>query len=140
MFTFFRFDLLCCLRSRHYLEWSVWIQQSFQQVTRSTNSRLCVTLTSTNSTHIIRIRIASITKVFTSLFLYRLRDLGIVNLDDPVDRYLPNVHNFIHFAHFQFSVRSTFQSTRPITLRNLASHTSGLQREVFPHPILPIHP
>ena len=63
------------------------------------------------------VRIASISKVFTCLLMFKLRDEGILrSLDDPVDIYL---------AGF------TVKSPRPvrITFRQLASHTSGLQRE-----------
>lgn len=51
--------------------------------------------------------------------LYELRDAGIVSMDDYVDKYMTN-----------FSVLSTFPSQRRPTLRQLASHTSGLQCEV----------
>jgi len=65
------------------------------------------------------IRIASITKVFTDIMLMNLRDDGLVSLDDPVVKYIPS-----------FSVKNPYSTKRPITLRQLASHTSGLQREV----------
>ncbi|KAL6058890.1 Beta-lactamase-like protein 2 [Balamuthia mandrillaris] len=63
--------------------------------------------------------IASITKVFTDLMLMKLRDEGIVSLDDPVTKYLP-----------EFSVINPYHTNRPITLRQLASHTSGLARSI----------
>ena len=68
------------------------------------------------------LRVASNSKVFTDLFMYYLRDKGILNLDDPVSKYLTN-----------FTILSPYKTTRPITLRQLASHTSGLPREV-PYP------
>jgi len=40
-------------------------------------------------------------------------------LDDPVTKYVPN-----------FKVKNPYTTKRPITLRELGSHTSGLQREV----------
>ena len=64
-------------------------------------------------------RVASITKVFTDLLLYSARDAGQLGLDDPVEKHLGG----------GFSVRSPYASGRPLTLRELASHTSGLQRE-----------
>ena len=64
------------------------------------------------------VRIASITKVFTSMLLYILRDKGSVNLEDDLTKYMP-----------MFSI----QSSGKITLRELASHTSGLPRET-PYP------
>jgi CubicO group peptidase (beta-lactamase class C family) len=49
--------------------------------------------------------------------LMQLRDNGAINLDDPVDKYMVG-----------FSVKSPYKTKRKITLRELASHTSGLQR------------
>jgi len=65
------------------------------------------------------IRIASITKLFTDIMLMYLRDQGLVSLDDAVVKYLP-----------KFSVKNPYKTNRPITLRQVASHTSGVQREV----------
>ncbi len=48
-----------------------------------------------------RIRIASITKVFTDLMLMYLRDKGVVQLDDPVVKYMT-----------KFQVRDPFHSNR----------------------------
>jgi CubicO group peptidase (beta-lactamase class C family) len=70
------------------------------------------------------VRVASISKVFTDLMMMQLRDKGVLNLDDPVTKYIPN-----------FRVKVPYNTKRPITLRELASHTSGLQREVpCPYP------
>jgi CubicO group peptidase (beta-lactamase class C family) len=63
-------------------------------------------------------RIASHSKMFTSIALMQLRDQGKLSLDDPVKKYLP-----------WFSIRNTFPDAPPITIRNLLSHTSGLPRE-----------
>eukprot|EP01113_Clastostelium_recurvatum_P034394 TRINITY_DN4662_c0_g1_i1.p1 TRINITY_DN4662_c0_g1~~TRINITY_DN4662_c0_g1_i1.p1 ORF type:complete len:510 (+),score=103.43 TRINITY_DN4662_c0_g1_i1:35-1564(+) len=67
------------------------------------------------------VRIASITKTFTTMMLYQLRDAGKVSLDDPVVKYLPN-----------FSIKNPDPTNRPITLRELASHTAGMPRETPP--------
>ena len=64
------------------------------------------------------VRVASISKVFTSLLLYKLRDAGVVGLDDAVADHIP-----------AFSVRTPYAGAHPITLGQLASHTSGLPRE-----------
>lgn len=64
------------------------------------------------------VRIASNTKLFTTLAAYRLRDQGKLSLDDPVEKWIPG-----------FSVRSPYRSSRKLTLRSLATHTSGLVRE-----------
>eukprot|EP00939_MAST-03C_sp_MAST-3C-sp1_P001219 g1219.t1 len=68
-------------------------------------------------------QIASITKTFTVATLFHMRDRGMLpeGLDTPVSSLLPN-----------FSVRSPYSSSRPITLRALAMQTSGLPREI-PH-------
>jgi CubicO group peptidase (beta-lactamase class C family) len=59
--------------------------------------------------------IGSITKVFTATLLALLAERGSVALDDPANRYLP--------AGAQLPVRG-----RPITLLDLATHSSGLPR------------
>jgi CubicO group peptidase (beta-lactamase class C family) len=64
------------------------------------------------------VRVASISKVFTTLMMYLLRDSGVVSLDDALSQYMAD-----------FRVLSPYRSRRPITLRQLASHTSGLPRE-----------
>ncbi len=62
-------------------------------------------------------RVHSISKLFTATMLMQLRDRGKLQLDDPVANYLPG-----------FAPKSRFGDLPPITLRQLASHTSGLQR------------
>ena len=59
--------------------------------------------------------IGSITKVFTALLLADMVTKGQVKLDDPVARYLPPGALAVH-------------GNRPITLRDLAGHYSGLPR------------
>jgi CubicO group peptidase (beta-lactamase class C family) len=60
--------------------------------------------------------IGSITKVFTGLILADMIERGEVALDDPVSRYLPA------------SVKVPRNDAGEITLRQLATHTSGLPR------------
>ena len=64
--------------------------------------------------------IASITKTFTALLLFQLRDEGLVSLDSAVADLFPGG---------AFGYRSPYPTDRPMTLRQLASHTSGLPRE-----------
>ena len=63
-------------------------------------------------------RIGSITKTFTAAILMQLVEERKVKLDDPVEKYLPEIR----------SLRGYSDKTA-ITLRQLASHTSGLKRE-----------
>ena len=63
-------------------------------------------------------RIGSVTKVFTSTLLAVLRDQGTVRLDDAVATYLPE----------GVRLPSDPRGARPMTLRHLATHTSGLPR------------
>lgn len=63
------------------------------------------------------IRIASITKLMTSEMLVKLLDQGTVKLNDPLSKYAPPCARV-----------PTYQGT-PITLVNLATHTSALPRE-----------
>ncbi|MFO8175310.1 MAG: serine hydrolase, partial [Longimicrobiales bacterium] len=64
-------------------------------------------------------RTGSISKSVTAMVLMRLVDAGVVELDDPVERYLPE------FA----SVSRPSPGGEAVTLRHLASHTAGLERE-----------
>jgi CubicO group peptidase (beta-lactamase class C family) len=60
--------------------------------------------------------IGSITKVFTSLLLQDMANHGELQLDDPITNFLPA------------SVTVPSRNGRQITLRSLATHTSGLPR------------
>jgi CubicO group peptidase (beta-lactamase class C family) len=61
--------------------------------------------------------IGSITKVFTALLLQDMVERGQMRLDDPVSKYLPP------------SVRMPSHNGKEITLRQLATHMSGLPRD-----------
>lgn len=63
-------------------------------------------------------RVASITKLFTATMLMQLRDAGKLNLDDPIEKYVP-----------EFKPKSTYPDARPLTFRQVVSHGSGLIRE-----------
>jgi CubicO group peptidase (beta-lactamase class C family) len=63
-------------------------------------------------------RIGSITKTFTATLLMQLVEERKVELDDPVEKYLPEI-KFL----------KGYSDKTIITLRQLASHTSGLKRE-----------
>ncbi len=63
-------------------------------------------------------RVASITKLFTSTMMMILRDEGKLNLDDPIEKYLPG-----------FKIKSGFPDAKPPTFRQVASHAAGLPRE-----------
>jgi len=57
-------------------------------------------------------RIASISKLFTTVSIMQLAEKGKLSLDDPVVKYLP-----------------WFKSSSLITIKNLLSHSGGLSRE-----------
>lgn len=68
-------------------------------------------------------RIASISKLFTATAVMQLRDRGLLELDVPLEKYLP-----------QFRIQNPFPHDASITLRQLLTHTSGLPREsAFPY-------
>lgn len=60
-----------------------------------------------------RFYVASVTKSFTATAILLLRDAGRLSLDDPISKFMPD---FPHGA---------------ITIRQLLTHTSGLQHPVF---------
>jgi CubicO group peptidase (beta-lactamase class C family) len=65
------------------------------------------------------LRIGSITKQFTALMLLQLNDRARVALTDPVERFVPEAR----------VLRRYFPNAPPVTLYQLATHTSGLARE-----------
>jgi D-alanyl-D-alanine-carboxypeptidase/D-alanyl-D-alanine-endopeptidase len=64
-------------------------------------------------------RIASMTKAFVSAAALRLRDEGLLSLDDPAEKYLPELRGLRY---------PTADSPR-ITVRQLLSHASGLPED-----------
>jgi CubicO group peptidase (beta-lactamase class C family) len=64
-------------------------------------------------------RIGSITKQFTALMLLQLVHDGKVHFSDPVEKYFPEVNK----------VKGRLQGAPPITLIQLATHTSGIAVE-----------
>jgi len=64
-------------------------------------------------------RTGSISKSFTAVLMVQLSSRNIIKLDDPVERYFPEIQE----------LADTLGVTAPITFRQLASHTAGLIRE-----------
>lgn len=64
-------------------------------------------------------RTGSISKSFTAVLMMQLVEAGIFSLDDPVANYFPEIN----------SLADSLKERKPITFRQLASHTSGLIRE-----------
>ena len=73
-------------------------------------------------------RIASMTKAVTSTALMQLVEQGKLGLEDPVDKYLPEMTRLPVFESFDAATGAYVlrPSTRPITVRRVLTHTSGL--------------
>ncbi len=65
-------------------------------------------------------RAGSITKLFTATAVMQLVERGLIDLDQPVKTYLP-----------EFSFKTRFPDTPPITIRHLLTHHSGLPRDML---------
>ncbi|MDR4890913.1 MULTISPECIES: serine hydrolase domain-containing protein [unclassified Chryseobacterium] len=63
--------------------------------------------------------IASVSKTFVGIALLKAQELGKLNLDDPVQKYLP------------FKIVNPHFSQTPITIRQLATHTSSILDNEF---------
>jgi CubicO group peptidase (beta-lactamase class C family) len=72
----------------------------------------------------VMLEIGSVTKVFTALLLADMAERSEVELDDPIARHLPR------------AVAQACPAATRITLRQLATHTSGLPR--LPRNLLPV--
>ena len=64
-------------------------------------------------------RLGSVSKSFTAIVLGQLVDRKVITLDDPVERYFPEIRGLANRS----------PSAKPVTFRQLASHTAGLVRE-----------
>ena len=64
-------------------------------------------------------RTGSISKSVTAVLMMILVDEGVIELDDPVSRYLPEIDG----------LQDRRADTQDVTFRHLASHTAGLVRE-----------
>jgi CubicO group peptidase (beta-lactamase class C family) len=60
-------------------------------------------------------RAGSVSKTFTGLAIMKLYEEGIIDLDAPITDYLPD-----------FSMKTRFPDSDPITIRSIMSHRSGL--------------
>jgi D-alanyl-D-alanine carboxypeptidase len=69
-----------------------------------------------------KFRMASNSKLFTAIAIMQLREEGKLGLDDPVVKYLP-----------WFKAKPAGDDDGPVTIEQLLSHSSGLQREAADH-------
>lgn len=79
---------------------------------------------------------ASITKTFTGIAIMQLRDRGLLKLDDPIIKYVPELKE----------VHNPFGPMEQITIRHLLSHSAGFRDATWPwggdrdwHPHEPQH-
>jgi CubicO group peptidase (beta-lactamase class C family) len=65
---------------------------------------------------------ASITKTFTGVAIMQLRDRGLLALDDPAIKYLPELRR----------VHNPFGDMSQVTIRHLMSHSAGFRAGTWP--------
>ena len=65
---------------------------------------------------------ASITKTFTGIAILQLRDRGLLSLDDPIVKYLPELGR----------CRNPFGDMSQVKLRHLMSHSAGFRAPTWP--------
>jgi len=70
--------------------------------------------------------IASMTKMFTGASIMMLVDEGKISLDDPVTRFIPQLEKWMVVAERDQSHVLLKPLVRPVTVRHVLSHTSGL--------------
>jgi CubicO group peptidase (beta-lactamase class C family) len=71
-------------------------------------------------------RIASMTKPITAIGVMMLADAGKLSIDDPVEKHLPEFRGQLLTAKRSGDTVTLTKPSRPITLRDLLTHTSGL--------------
>lgn len=65
---------------------------------------------------------ASITKTFTGIAIMQLRDRGLLKLDDPIIKYLPELK----------AVHNPFGEMSEITIKHLMMHSAGFRAATWP--------
>src|SRR5262249_30121593 len=65
---------------------------------------------------------ASITKTFTGVAIMQLRDRGLLSLDDPAVKYVPELRQ----------VHNPFGDISQVTIRQLMSHSAGFRAATWP--------
>jgi len=70
--------------------------------------------------------IASMTKMFAGASVMMLVDEGKLSLDDPVSKHLPELANWMVAVEKDDAHALLERPERPVTLRHVLSHTSGL--------------
>ena len=65
---------------------------------------------------------ASVTKTFTGIAIMQLRDRGLLSVDDPLIKYIPELS----------AVHDTYGPVSAITIREAMSHTNGFRDATWP--------
>jgi len=65
---------------------------------------------------------ASITKTFTGVAIMQLRDRGLLSLDDPAIKYVPELRE----------IHNPYGDMSQVTIRHLMSHSAGLRAATWP--------
>ena len=71
-------------------------------------------------------RLYSMTKPITSVAMMQLHERGLFQLSDPVSRFIPQWRNLQVFDGGEYPDYATRPPDRPMTMRDLLSHQSGL--------------
>jgi len=78
--------------------------------------------------------IASMTKPIAAVAVLMLQDEGKLNVEDPVEKYLPEFKNQWLVKERSSNTLTLARPARPITVRDLLTHTSGLGEVASPRP------
>jgi CubicO group peptidase (beta-lactamase class C family) len=71
-------------------------------------------------------RIASMTKPITAIGIMILQDQGKLSVEDPVEKHLPEFKGQMLLVKKEDGTLTLVKPQRPITIRDLLTHTSGL--------------
>jgi CubicO group peptidase (beta-lactamase class C family) len=66
------------------------------------------------------VNIASVTKTFTALAIMQLHEKGLLDIDEPLNKYLP-----------AFNPKNRWDNLEKLTIRSVITHTSGIQSDVL---------
>ena len=77
-------------------------------------------------------RLASMTKPITAIATLILVDRGLLSLDDPIDKYLPEFKDIHVISYTDFDTKTDLgKAKNQIKIENLLNHTSGIGSDPY---------
>lgn len=85
------------------------------------------------------VRLYSMSKVVTCVAALQLMEDGVLTLDDPIARWLPELEKLQVYTGGPADAPNLEPLKQPITVKNLLNHTAGFTYDFFPGPVAELY-